>query len=256
MKRILFLIVLFAFQLFAETWKESGIFHGWENRYTSHKVYFSKSTERTLKDVDYEEKIQSLYFVFFFDNLPGGARFLKLQNDGYESNDSIWISKYWMDDSLVNASVVAEKNLNLGDFRLLKIDSAQSFKISSIMDRRIKVPGDTARLRFFKSLYFVYKKDSSYFAYCAVATGDPINCDFLLSCVYQNDGTLNFGEVPSIDGVFDMDGCPTSALPPSRNLRTKEKEVLPSYNANGKPASDISYGVTLQKGFSKLNLKK
>lgn len=256
MKKIFILIILFSFQLFAETWKESAIFHGWKNRYTSHKVYFSNSTEQTLKDVDYEEKIQNPYFVFFFDNLPGGARFLKIQNDGYESNDSIWVSKYWVDDSLMNASVVAEKKLNLGDFRLLKFDSTQSFKISSIMDRRIKVAGDTARLRFFKSLYFVYKKDSSYFAYCAVATGDPVNCDFLLSCIYQNDGTLNFGDVPSIDGVFDMDDCPTSGLPTSRNLGTKEKDVLPSYNAKGEPASEVSSGVTLQKGISKLNLKK
>ncbi len=256
MKKILFLIVLFCALLFAETWKESGIFHGWENRYTSHKVYFSNSTERTLKDVNYEEKIQNPYFVFFFDNLPGGARFLKIQNDGYESNDSIWISKYWMDDSLLNSPVVAEENLNLGDFRLLKFDSTQSFRVSSIMDRKIKVLGDTVRLRFFKSLYFVYKKDSSYFAYCAVATGDPINCDFLLSCIYQNDGTLNFGDIPSIDGVFDMDDCPTSGLSPSHSLRKKEKYVLPSYSVNGKSANETSSGVSLQKGISKLNLKK
>lgn len=256
MKKILFLIALSSVLLFAETWKESGMFHGWENRFSSQKVYFSNSTEQTLKAVDYEVEIQNPYFVFFFDNLPGGARFLSIQNDDNESNDSIWISKYWMDDSLVNASVVAEKNLNLGDFRLLKIDSTQSFKLSSIMDRRIKVPGDTVRLRFFKSLYFVYKKDSSYYAYCVVATADPINCDFLLSCIYQNDGTLNFGDIPSIDGVFGMDDCPTSSLPSSVIRPKNNLNNIPSYNANGKPANGISSGITFQKGISKLNLKK
>lgn len=62
-------------------------------------------------------------------------------------------------------------------------------------------------------------------------TGAPIGCDFILSCVFQNDGTLNFGEIPSAGKLSNgLDGCPTSAL--------------------------TSSGVTHQNGISKLNLKK
>lgn len=95
--------------------------------------------------------------------MPGGARFLSIQNDDNESNDSIWISKYWMDDSLLNIPVVAEENLNLDDFRLLKMDSTHRFEISSIMDEKIEIPFETVRLQRFNSIYFVYKKDTSYY---------------------------------------------------------------------------------------------
>ena len=251
-----FLIVLSCVQLFAETWKESNIFHGWENRFSSQKVYFSNSTEQTLKAVDYEVEIQNPYFVFFFDNLPGGARFLSIQNDDNESNDSIWISKYWMEDSLLNTPVVAEENLNLDDFRLLKMDSTHRFEISSIMDERIEIPFETVRLQRFNSIYFVYKKDTSYYAYCLAVTGAPIGCDFILSCVFQNDGTLNFGEIPSAGKLSNgLDGCPTSALTPSVGRMNVQKR-LPSYKATGRPANETSSGVTHQNGISKLNLKK
>lgn len=248
MKKILFFLALLCTQLFAETWKD--LHFGWNI------VYFSDSTNHSLVESENYENIQELYFDFHSDLREPKNRHLDIGKSKNAFTDSVWISKYWMDDSLLNAPIVAEENLNLDDFRLLSLDSIQSFEISSIMDRRIKVPGDTAHLRFFKSLYFVYKKDSSYYAYCAVATEDPIDCNVLLSCIFQNDGTLNFGEIPSIDEVFNMDGCPTSSLPSSRNLRTKEKDVSPSYNAKGKPADKNSSGVSLQKGVSKVNLKK
>ena len=254
MKKILFLIVLSSVQLFAETWKESNIFHGWKYN----RVYFSDSIRQTLKEIDHDDFFEgiSFYFQGYSDYYWDPAGQVNIEWIGNDIHDSIWISKYWMDDSLLNIPVVTEENLNLDDFRLLKMDSTHRFEISSIMDRRIKVPGDTVRLRFFKSLYFVYKKDSSYYAYCVVATADPVNCDFLLSCIYQNDGTLNFGDIPSIDGVFGMDGCPTSSLPSSVIRPKNNLNNIPSYNANGKPANGISSGITFQKGISKLNLKK
>ncbi len=255
MKKILFLIVLFYAQLFAETWKESNIFHGWKYN----RVYFSDSIGQTLKEIDHDDFFEgiSFYFQGYSDYYWDPAGQVNIEWIGNDIHDSIWISKYWMDDSLLNVPIVAEENLNLDDFRLLKMDSTQPFKISSIMDERIEIPFETVRLQRFNSLYFVYKKDTSYYAYCLAVTGAPIGCDFILSCVFQNDGTLNFGEIPSAGKLSNaLDGCPLSSLPPSLNLRTKEKYVFPSYNANGKPANGNSSGVSLQKGISKLNLKK
>jgi len=255
MKKILFLIVLFYVQLFAETWKESNIFHGWKYN----RVYFSDSIGQTLKEIYHDDFFEGISFYFqgyssYYWDTTGQVNIEWMGNDVH---DSIWISKYWEDDSLLNVPIEAEESLNLDEFRLLKIDSSQSFEISSIMDRRIKVPEDPTRLHFSKSLYFIYKRGASYYAYCSIGTGDPVGCDFFISCIFQNDGTLDFGGVPLIDDkIHALDGCPTSAVPPSRNLRTKEKYVLPSYNANGKLSNETSSGITLQKGISKLNLKK
>lgn len=249
-----FLIVLSCVQLFAETWKESGIFHGWKYN----RVYFSDSIGQTLKEIYHDEFIEgiSFYFQGYSDAYYDSAGRVNVEWIGNNIHDSIWISKYWMDDSLLNIPVVAEENLNLDDFRLLKMDSTQPFEISSIMDERIEIPFEAVRLQRFNSIYFVYKKDTSYYAYCLAVTGAPIGCDFILSCVFQNDGTLNFGEIPSAGKLSNgLDGCPTSALTPSVGRMNVQKR-LPSYKATGRPANETSSGVTHQNGISKLNLKK
>ena len=248
MKIILVLVVLLSLSSIAKTWEESGV--------SRFNMFFSNSSENTIKSLADDSDFQGPYFVFNYSSGEDYGLYIKTKGDAF--SDSIWIMKYWMDDSLVNASVELKDILNIADFRLLNLDySTQSKALSSIMDNRIEGFNPKA-FNNYKSLYILYKKDTSYYAYCVIGTGWKSGCEFFWSCVFQDDETLNFGKIPSSKDV-DLEyfgQCPYQSLP-SFNIRLKNNQNnLPSFNAKGVPVNETSSGISLQKGISKLNLKK
>lgn len=171
-----------------------------------------------------------------------------LENEAIDTGDSIWISKYWMDDSLLEEPVVMDRNVNLDDFRLLTFDSFHTeYNLSDWMDERAE------NVSWRISLFMVYKKDSSYYALCLL--GDfPSTCDFYLSCQFQDDGTTNFESIPNVEKIIFPAGCLVS-IKPNQRSSINLPESIP-YQINGSRSRDNASSIVIQNGQPKLKLKK
>jgi hypothetical protein len=69
------------------------------------------------------------------------------------------------------------------------------------------------------------------YAYCRIGSASN-GCSFFLSCVFQNDGTTNFGKIPSSDEIdfSNFDNCPTEALPKKRNKKSDAQKPSTLYS--------------------------
>ncbi|MFA6623045.1 MAG: hypothetical protein WCS54_02940, partial [Fibrobacteraceae bacterium] len=162
------------------------------------------------------------------------------------TGDSIWISKYWMDDSLRESSVVMNANVDPGDFRPLTFDSLHTeYDLWPLLDERAVNSSWLKR----KSLFFLYKKDSSYYALCQI--GGPVDCLFYLSCQFQDDGTTNFEKIPDVQGV-DF-ACPTSLPRPARRIPARLRESVP-YLVNGSRSRGGASSVIIRNGQPEVKL--
>ena len=111
--------------------------------------------------------------------------------------------------------------------------------------------------------YFVFKKDSSYYALCQYITvydtvhnynddhadeGFPMY--FVHQCIYQDDGTPTFSKIPSYSGKLPVVKTvipPTPIVKTVRN-RNKVKPVAKPYLVNGRSANGNSAnGVRVEK---------
>lgn len=130
------------------------------------------------------------------------------------------------------------------------------------------------------SFYFVYRRDSSYFAYCQMLQSR--NCGaFQLQCIFQTDSLPYFPAFdvasypyPSWSGYWISSNSPSdeyhsgaclskeeamelnaNALPPRRGDAPKNVEGK-SYRTNGSPSSENYTGVVIENGKAKFQRKK
>lgn len=171
MRKVFLLIGSLCLPLFAGTWMSSGIFYN--------SAAFDGDS---LKHYPYYNDFADIHRIFF--SISSGelihengtkttGSWVFVQNH-LNDEDSVWISKYWMDDSFTDSAVVLNGSVDLSDFRLLHFDSSAKFYLSNLMDERTEetIPGGNSWEKV-RSIYFVYKKDTSYYAYCRIGSESP-----------------------------------------------------------------------------------
>jgi hypothetical protein len=111
--------------------------------------------------------------------------------------------------------------------------------------------------------YFVYKKDSSYYALCQYITVYDTVYDwnyrvtkqgfpayYVHQCIFQDDGTPTFSKIPSYSGELPVGKGvlpPSPIVKPVRN-RNKVKPVAKPYLVNGKTAKgNAAFGIRVEK---------
>jgi hypothetical protein len=229
--------------VWAKTWEDAKFFY-----------YYAWFENDTLDNYfPTEETMRGLYFVGEYGSIDSMGwnkeyRYIFLENEAIYTGDSIWISKYWMDDSLLEEPVVMDRNVNMDDFRLLTFDSLHTeYNLSDWMDERAE------NVSWRSSLFMVYKKDSSYYALCLL--GDfPSACDFYLSCQFQDDGTTNFEKIPNVENI-KFEQCPASFIKLNHRSFINLPESIP-YQVNGSRSRDNASSIVIQNRQPKLKLKK
>ena len=243
MKKFVLLLIALAVAPWARTWEDAEIF--------DHYARFDDDS------LDYywptEEIMRNPYFVAEYGlidsmGVPLEYRSLGVRNDSNDAGDSIWISKYWMDDSLRESPVVMNANVDPGDFRPLTFDSLHTdYDLWPLLDERVKHVSWPER----KSLFFLYKKDSSYYALCQIGTLLD-DCQFYLSCQFQDDGTTNFEKVPDAEDI-EFRGCPVSLPQSSRRTSARLQESVP-YLVNGTRSRGGASSVIIRNGQPEVKL--
>ena len=153
-----------------------------------------------------------------------------------------------MDDSLRESPVVMNAKVDPDDFRPLTFDSLHTeYDLWPLLDERAVNPLQRGR----KSLFFLYKKDSSYYALCLLGYS-PMNCGYYLSCQFQDDGTTDFEKIPDVEGV-PFQGCPASLPKSSRRISARFQESVP-YLVNGSRSRGGASSVIIRNGQPEVKL--
>ena len=243
MKKVVLLLIALAVAPWARTWEDAEAFY-----------YYAWFEDDSLNNYNYSaEEAQGIYFDAGYESNDDSMGVLReyyslgVRNDSNDTGDSIWISKYWMDDSLRESPVVMDADVDPDDFRPLTFDSLHTeYDLWPLLDERM----EHALWPEQKSLFFLYKKDSSYYALCQV--GGPVDCVFYISCQFQNDGTTNFEKIPDVEGV-PFQGCPASLPKSSRRIPARFQESVP-YLVNGSRSRGGASSVIIRNGQPEVKL--
>ena len=247
MKKFVLLLIALAVAPWARTWEDAEAFyyHAWfeDDSLCTDWLVSDRLPEDTL----------GIYFYAGYDSNDDSMGVLRedysfgVRKGSNDAGDSIWISKYWMDDSLRKSPVVMDANVDPDDFRPLTFDSLHTeYDLWPLLDRGTVNSLWQGR----KSLFFLYKKDLSYYALCQV--GGPVGCLFYLSCQFQDDGTTNFEKIPDVEGV-PFYGCPTSLPRPARRIPARFQESVP-YLVNGSRSRGGASSVIIRNGQPEVKL--
>jgi len=157
-----------------------------------------------------------------------------------------------MDDSLRESPVVMDADVDRDDFRLLTFDSLHTeYDLWPLLDERAE---NTHFPDLRKSLFLLYRKDTSYYALCLLGYS-PMTCDVYLSCQFQDDGTTNFGKIPDVEDI-EFHGCTTSLPKASRRPPNVGLQDGVPYRVNGTRSRGGASSVVIQNGLPKLELRK
>ena len=244
MKKFVLLLIALAVAPWAKTWKDAEILN-----------YYTQFEDDSLDTFWSVEKTQGIYLYLYSEGNDDSMgvyreyRSLNVLNNSNDADDSIWVSKYWMDDSLRESPVVMDADVDPDDFRPLTFDSLHTeYDLWPLLDERAVNSSWLKR----KSLFFLYKKDSSYYALCQV--GGPVDCVFYISCQFQDDGTTNFEKIPDVEGI-EFHGCATSLPRPARRIPARFQESVP-YLVNGTRSRGGASSVIIQNGQPEAVLRK
>ena len=246
MKKFVLLLIALSIAPWARTWKDAGTLY-----------YYAWFEDDSLNNYNYSaEEAQGIYFYAGYESNDDSMGVLReyyslgVRNDSNDTGDSIWVSKYWMDDSLRESSVVMNAKVNPDDFRLLTFDSLHTeYDLWPLLDERAE---NTGFIDLRKSLFFLYKKDSSYYALCLLGYY-PRYCDYYLSCQFQDDGTTNFEKIPDVEGI-EFHGCATSLPKSSRRTSSARLQESVPYLVNGTRSRGGASSVVIQNGQPKVKL--
>ena len=278
MQKIVLLLIALTIAPWAKTWEDAETFYSdawfegdsldrtvapWAKTWEDAETFYSDawfegdSLDRTpAYDQPTEETMRGLYFLAEYGGSIDSMGVLKedydlcVQNDSNDAGDSVWISKYWMDDSLRESPVVMDADVDPDDFRLLTFDSLHTeYGLWPLLDERAEKASER------KSLFLLYRKDSSYYALCLM--GRLSGCTFYLSCRFQDDGTTNFGKIPDAEDINFSEGCPLTSLPKtSRRLPAVGLQDGVPYQVNGTRSRGGASSVVIRNGLPKLELRK
>ncbi|MFA6836651.1 MAG: hypothetical protein WCR04_09665 [Fibrobacteraceae bacterium] len=246
MQKIVLLLIALTIAPWAKTWEyaEAFDYYAWleEDSLGSDRL-----TEDTLGIYFYAQNLHiDSMGVDKYDTI------LSVRNGADDAGDSVWISKYWMDDSLRESPVVMDADVDRDDFRPLTFDSLHTeYDLWPLLDERAENASER------KSLFLLYRKDTSYYALCLLGKYLP-GCvgDLYLSCQFQDDGTTNFEKIPDVEGIDFQEQCPAflpkaSRRPPAVGLQ----DGVP-YRVNGTRSRGGASSVVIRNGLPKLELRK
>ena len=224
MQKTVLLLIALTVAPWARTWEDAETF------YYSYAWFEDDSLDDTY---NYSaEEAQGIYFYGEYGNdyesmgVHREYAALLVRNDSNGAWDSVWISKYWMDDSLLEEPVVMDADVDRDDFRPLTFDSLHTeYDLWPLLDERAENASER------KSLFLLYRKDSSYYALCLIGYY-PLVCDFYMSCQFQDDGTASFGKIPDVEDIA-FHGCPTSLPKTSRRPPAVGLQEGVPYRVNG-----------------------
>src|SRR5574344_38839 len=248
MKKFVLLLIALTIAPWARTWEDAEAFycHAW---FEDDSLDTDLGTDRLLT-----EDTLGIYFYAGYDSNDDSMGVLReyyslgVGQGSNDADDSIWVSKYWMDDSLRASPVVMDADVDPDDFRPLTFDSLHTeYDLWPLLDERM----EHALWPEQKSLFFLYKKDSSYYALCQV--GGPVDCVFYISCQFQDDGTTNFEKIPDVEGI-EFHGCATSLPKSSRRTPTVGLREGVPYLVNGARSHGGASSVIIRNGQPEVKL--
>lgn len=207
MKKILAAVFCLAVSLFAKEWEQSFVVTLFEDYYSSYWAFGDEG----LFDQDWEKLNEGAYWVTYETCVCDFAIGDCLRSLYFHKPDKI-DDQFWRVKSM--DSLVAGKVLDLEDTAVFDPSSyrdADIFFDTYFMESKDSVKNDTN--------YFVYRKDSSYYALCQYITvydtlkergghERGIPSYYAHQCVYQDDGTPTFSVVPAY----------TDSLPAARRV--------------------------------------
>ncbi len=120
------------------------------------------------------------------------------------------------------------------------------------------------------SIFFVYKKDSTYYAYCRLLQAPPIPCSsFQVQCQFQDKGIPKFDSFDPMSYPYPMyyrpaETCFTKEafekeISSIKNIQkghlSKKQSPFLIYRLNGTPATGNEAGIRIENGQPKVHLK-
>jgi len=291
MKRVVLLLILITSCLWAKTWTQflGGNEYGTQENDSITVVYSEKimsAEEYLFFDSTFMiigENPNSFYLYvgeeikaidYFGNNSSNTQSCLVLEpspncffNMKYYSkiddNSSIWIQK--------NNGFLFYNSLNLQDTNFFIVPSIEKDTFFDETDMGFLLENYSISEGRLDSVYFIYKKDSSYYAYCLYTQSKKCRT-FFFQCTFQDDGSTQFEPFETVEYPYPYYGphkvdyssneCMTKSqyekympIPLLPNVKKENKKSTP-YLVNGTPSESNHSKITIQNKQPKLQLKK
>lgn len=276
MKRVVLLLILITSCLWAKTWTQ--FLGGNESPYSIMGVYEYLFFDSTLMTIAENPKYHSRDEIKQTDYFSGNERTygscLVTYNNANcifnlyyytktEHNNSIWIQK--------NNGFLFSDSLDLQDTNFFIVPSIEKVTFFDETDMGFLLENYSISEGRLDSVYFIYKKDSLYYAYC-LYTQSKECLTFLFQCTFQDDGSTQFEPFEMVDYPYPYYGphkvdyssseCMTKSeyekympIPVLSKVKKQNKHSTP-YLVNGTPSESNHSKITIQNKQPKLQLKK
>lgn len=288
MKRVVLLLILITSCLWAKTWTQ----------FLGGNSYFNKENDSIT--VVYSESIMTTEKYLFFDstlmiigeNPKYHSRDEIKQTDYFSGNERTYgsclvtynnanciFNLYYYTKTEHNNSIWIQKNngflfsdsLDLQDTNFFIVPSIEKDTFFDETDMGFLLENYSISEGRLDSVYFIYKKDSSYYAYC-LYTQSKECLTFLFQCTFQDDGSTQFEPFETVEYPYPYYGphkvdyssseCMTKSeyekympIPLLPNVKKENKKSTP-YLVNGTPSESNHSKITIQNKQPKLQLKK
>jgi hypothetical protein len=294
MKRVILLLILITSCLWAKTWTQFLGGNSYFNKENdSITVVYSESIihlekyllfDSTLMTIAENPKPFNLYVgeeikaIDYFGNNSSNSRacfvlersrsrpncfFNMKYYSKIEDNNSIWVQK--------NSGFLFYDSLDLQDTNFFIIPSIKKDSFYLDTDKGFLLEDYSLSEGYLDSIYFIYKKDSSYYAYCLYTQSKECRT-FFFQCTFQDDGSTQFEPFETIEYPYPYYGphkvdyssneCMTKSqyekympIPLLPNVKKENKKTTP-YLVNGTPSESNHSKITIQNKQPKLQLKK
>ncbi len=182
----------------------------------------------------------------------------------FARTDSIWIQR--------TNEFIFDSTLNLNDSTIFIHLKSQKTRLADYAtnEHRFFYHGSFKIEESIDSIFFIYKKDSTYYAYCQLLQAPPTRCaSFQVQCQFQDKGTPKFDPFIPTSYPYPMyyrytDICFTkeafekeiSSIRNAQNGHSSKKQSSHSiYRLNGTPATGDATSIRIENGKPKVHLK-
>ncbi len=178
--------------------------------------------------------------------------------------DSIWIQR--------TNKFIFDSTLNLNDSTIFIHLKGQKTRLKDYAtnEHRFFYHGSFKIEESIDSIFFVYKKDSTYYAYCRLLQAPALRCEsFQVQCQFQDEGTPKFDPFIPVPYPYPMyyrhtDTCftkeafekeITSIGNVQKGHSSKKQSSLLIYKLNGTPATGDATNIRIENGKPKVHLR-
>ncbi len=288
MKKIVLLFFILVANLFADSWESWMVTD--DNAYS----WFAENLLQSPACIG-PDTICKQNFAWISPSEQKGAYFIgdakarkfliKINDDIMSVPDSFWISNYWEVEDSLSKEVFRKNVVSLSDFTLLPFDSLHhEYNLLEWMRKRPPLEEfqnfgvDEIGL----SLDFIYRKNSSYFAYCNFVIVNSCLCDedfyqqysdnygcgvssfyILENCLYRQIDSLNitsldflktFSNLQEKEYARFVGGCPVGIPNVARRINSR-KSAIP-YKVNGTHYFGNASSIVIRNAEVECHLKK